>query len=453
MANKDKEIKYTGPDRGILSKDKFGRIINVNGQPICDNAFDTVKTRGDVKVEDVGGKNIKLPSIIGLPPIGETTASLIQSSMPRLKITPCTTKFKLGMDIFQLVNATKDYNKILNSLGYSLEGNYLDVAFLADNFPSDTFSNEYGASFLNKITDVASQGAGDLSQIFGVRSAGQAADQISKFINTAGKEFGGSVGNTLSGVGEMMGKGVSKGRDFLSKVQKGGGFTGAAAGMARLTSSMLTGGRIDFPQVWKNSGFAPSYTITVRLYNPSPGNPSTTRAHIIGPLTALLLLAIPQSEDGDTYKWPFVHRIECPGLYNLKTAFISNISIIKGGDQQQISLKQTMGMVDVRIEFGSLFGSMLTYSGSNSLERPTLRNYIEDLENGHQDKTPRMHYVPGRVVAQFEEEEKAKEAIPVTKGKPQTTTSTSYISRFTRTATRTASTLADQIKVDAGFNY
>ena len=130
--------------------------------------------------------------------------------------------------------------------------------------------------------------------------------------------------------------------------------------------------------VWKSSGFQPSYTLTVRLYNPDPGSRESTHKFITGPLAAIMLLGIPISTDTITFSWPFIHRIFSPGIYDLDPAFISNITVIKGGDQQQISYKQRLGIVDVRIDFGSLFSTMLATKGNPS-NRPTLKKYLEGI--------------------------------------------------------------------------
>jgi hypothetical protein len=93
-----------------------------------------------------------------------------------------------------------------------------------------------------------------------------------------------------------------------------------------------------------------------------------------------MLLATPLSDDGNTYSWPFIHRIEAPGIYDLDPAYISNITIIKGGDQQQIGQNQALSMVDVRIDFGSLFSSMLATNQPVAKSRPTLKKYLQGME-------------------------------------------------------------------------
>jgi hypothetical protein len=95
-----------------------------------------------------------------------------------------------------------------------------------------------------------------------------------------------------------------------------------------------------------------------------------------------MLLGIPISTDtnGSTYNFPFLHNIKCPGIYHLNPCYISNIAVIKGGDQQQIAYNQQMGIVDVRIDFGSLFNSMLADEhGRNNTDRPNLNSYLKAL--------------------------------------------------------------------------
>jgi hypothetical protein len=151
--------------------------------------------------------------------------------------------------------------------------------------------------------------------------------------------------------------------------------------MGKMIGSLAAGSRIDFPMVWKSSSFQPSYTMTVRLYNPDPTSKSMTKKYIIGPIAAIMLLGIPISEDGSTYSWPYLHRVDSPGIYELDPAYIQNITIIKGGDQQQIAYNQRLGIVDVRIDFGSLFSSMLASNKRTTKTRPTLRKYLRSMEN------------------------------------------------------------------------
>lgn len=315
--------------------------------------------------------------IIGMPPalasddavLGRTN-TVMENSMPLARIYPGIPSFTKGLTLFTRRPAFSANERNKKSLSYSNllsdHGHHLNqpgaqgcltVAYIADSFPTDSFSNDYGENFLQKFTDVASEGAASIAQMMGTRSAGEALNKIA-----GGLPMGAEIQNALSKAGDVM-------RNTLPSSVMGG---------IDITSKLAAGSRIDFPMVWKSSGFQPSYTMTIRLYNPNPGNAASTEKYIVAPIAALMLLGIPTSQDGVTYSWPFIHRIQSPGIYDLDPAFISNVTIIKGGDQQQIAYNQKLGIVDVRIDFGSLFSSMLA---SNNLQRtrPTLKSYLDGI--------------------------------------------------------------------------
>lgn len=322
--------------------------------------------------------------IPGMPPSlpqGESkgtqgrTNTVMRNSMPIARIYPGIPSFQRGLDLFQRVRAfssgdvggnTLAYHPLLQDYGFTLSEEihrgFLEVAYLADSFPTDSFTNEYGENFLQKFTDVASEGAASISQMFGGRRATDVLTGATKAL------LGEGAGGVLENVGGRF-------NNFIQALPLGGTIGGAGA----LVNRLLAGSRIDFPMVWKTSGFQPSYTMTIRLYNPNPAKVESTRKYIAGPIAALMLLGIPLSEDGSTYSWPFIHKIYSPGIFDLDPAFISNITIIKGGDQQQIGYTQQLGMVDVRIDFGSLFSTILAGRGNIGKTRPTLEKYINGL--------------------------------------------------------------------------
>jgi len=322
----------------------------------------------------------KLEPILGLPPGDHTTEDVIKQSMPIARIIPCEPEFQPGFTLFRLAPKQNLYLDLLNSHGFTTEMP-LQVAFLADNFPTDTFANEYGESFLQRATDVGSAAAGEINQIMGTKRATDALKKISGALKGAETESS-AVNMGMKAIGSGI-EGVQSAATALGNMlaDSSGGAGNMMRGGADIVNKMLAGARVDFPQVWKNSGFAPSYTMTIRLYNPNPASVQSTRKHIIGPLCALMLLGVPRTLDGNTYSWPFLHKIRAPGIYNLDPAFISNITIIKGGDQQSIAWNQRLGMVDVRIDFGSLYNSMIAGFNYESKARPTVQNYLDAMED------------------------------------------------------------------------
>jgi len=318
--------------------------------------------------------------IYGLPPSTWISDEMIINSMPVFEITPCKPKFESGLNLFSVEDDSEKYLEILGNHGYSTVMP-IRCAFLADNFPTDSFTNDYGETFLQKFTDVASQGMSQLAQMTGATTATEGLERLGKFTGSIGEKAGGIPGDILRAGGAGLTKlGIGL-RDLQRNMAAQGGTRGIIGGGAQLLDKMLAGHRVDFPQVWRNSGFTPSYTATVRLYNPNPGSEKSTEQYIVGPLAVLLCLAVPRSDDGKTYNWPFFHKIKATGIYNLNPAVITNITVVKGGDQQQIAHNQSLGMVDVRIDFTSLYGSMLVEEGNKTFtNRPTLRSYLDALK-------------------------------------------------------------------------
>ena len=317
----------------------------------------------------------------GLPPSTWISDEMIVNSMPVMEIIPCKPSFDSGLNLFRIDEDTTTFSKILANHGF-ITPTPIRVAFIADNFPTDSFTNDYGETFLQKFTDVASQGMSQLAQMTGSKTGTQAIQKLGGAAALTGEQLGGALGGIVSGTGEAA-MSVAGGLDKMLQNMNNGQSQGLASvmgGGANLVNKMIAGHRVDFPQVWRNSGYTPSYTATIRLYNPHPGNKTATQKYIVGPLAVLLLLALPRSTDGTTYNWPFFHKIKAHGIYNLDPSVITNVTVIKGGDQQQIAYNQKMAMVDVRIDFTSLYGSILVEEGNTRLtNRPTLQSYLTSL--------------------------------------------------------------------------
>jgi hypothetical protein len=322
--------------------------------------------------------------IIGMPPkqpqddaIGEKTNVVLENSMPLVRIYPGIPSFTTGLSLFRRDDyfagggkgGRLSYSTMLKKHGFTLSSDlhtdHVKIAYLADSFPTDSFTNEYGENFLQGLTDVSSTAAASVAQMFGQTTASGALKDIFKKLE--------EQGGVAATIGEAAGKGAKATGEFIKSLP-------IVGGGANILNAIVAGGRVDFPMLWKSSGFQPSYTMTIRLYNPNPGNREATHKYIAGPIAALMLLGLPQSSDesGSTYNWPYLHRIWSPGIYDLDPAFISNITVIKGGDQQQIAYNQNLGIVDVRIDFGSLFSSILATT-VNQPRRPTLKKYIDGI--------------------------------------------------------------------------
>ena len=319
-----------------------------------------------------------LQDVFGYPPdnLEERTNKVIRKSMPVVEFIPCIPQFQNGLNLFTLKEAWTEYNTMLQDNGYDTPNNgSIKLAFLADNFPTDSFTNEYGENFLQKLTDVASEGAASIAQMFGASSATDVFRNVEGQFKLSDNAALRTTGKGMEWLGDMA-------KNSIDALNKAGSLGRTAARSADIVNKLMAGSRVDFPMVWKSSAYQPSYSFTVRLYNPYPQDPDYTSKFIVGPIVAIMLLGVPRSNDSSTFTWPFLHRIRCPGLFNLDPAFISNITVVKGGDQQQISFQQKMGIVDIRIDVGSLYNSMLAGASYVQSSRPTVKKYAEALLDG-----------------------------------------------------------------------
>jgi hypothetical protein len=324
---------------------------------------------------------VKIDFIPGMPPdfsstegngdqASTRTNQVLKDSMPIVHITPGIPEFAPGggIDMFYRKNDFDHYHSLLKSHGFELSsathGTRLSLAYLADSFPTDSFTNEYGENFFQSMTNIASEGAASLAQVLGVKSVSGIGEKIPGILE---KGIGGNVGKALGGAARTAHEGMS---NMIAPLMGGRGM--------QVVDKLMAGGRIDFPMLWKNSAYTPSYTMTIRLYNPNPSSDEATEKYILGPIAAIMLLGVPISEDATTYSWPFIHSFHSPGIYKIDPAFISNITVIKGGDQQQIAFNQKLALVDVRIDIGSLFNSMMVAKGG-STRRPTVQTYVDNL--------------------------------------------------------------------------
>ncbi|HUV84782.1 MAG TPA: hypothetical protein VMV86_03685, partial [Methanosarcinales archaeon] len=326
--------------------------------------------------------------VIGLPPRSHISDDEIINSMPILKITPGQPQWAEGLTVFTINTDWQLFTDLLGNSGYNIDSKPIKIAYLADNFPTDSFTNEYNETFLQGITQAASSGLSQVSQMLGARTIREGADKfIGQLASVGESQKGTTTGDMFTGAANMMKKSVTGLSNFNANLKKSGGVGTVIGGGLETVGEILAGHRVDFPKVWTNSSYEPSYTVTVRLYNPFPGNNEALKKYIIGPLAVLLTLGLPIDKSGETgpaYSWPFFHKIKSEGIFDLNPAVITNITVIKGGDQQQISHAQTMGIVDVRMDFASLFSSIFSEAGKKLENRPTLYNYLIAMEKKFQ---------------------------------------------------------------------
>lgn len=338
------------------------------------------------KGESRKGENIILPSIIGVPPsysggmiengAPADMSEVIADTMPILEIFPSEQTAVAGLELYRLTPAFAQFAEELNEK-YKItipsnEDQSIKVACLNNSPPMESFSNDFTESNLaSGMMPEANDVLSTASFVLGATSA-NVGERIG-----AVEKANGPLGGILSKAGGAASDIQKKLQEEASK----GGLKGAAARSALMAAAMKAGRGIDFPQVWKTSSWSPSYSINVRLYNPSPGSVALTNKYIVAPLATLLMFVVPRTNDGYTFFWPWMCHYRMRGLFDIKGGYIKSIQVVKGGDDNAIAFNQRPGIVDLKIELGTVFSTMISNRNQSLSDIPSLTDWLDNFED------------------------------------------------------------------------
>lgn len=172
---------------------------------------------------------------------------------------------------------------------------------------NESFSNETRESSLASSINGISDTAKELQFLLG-------SDFTSKVV-TANE---GAINTVMSGVNSIIDNYLNGG-GVLKSITEGG------------INSVLSGGKIIFPELWSDSDYSTSYDIDIKLRSPDHDNLSIYLNCII-PYIHLLALTAPQSITTNSYSAPFLVRAFYKGSYNIDMGLITSLSVTKGAE-------------------------------------------------------------------------------------------------------------------------
>jgi len=307
---------------------------------------------------------------------------IMDSSFYTIQVNACVPNAQTGPQLYTLRDATAQFNTRLHSVLSQVASECgagsppsiswpIQIHAIVDTPISEQFTNQYDESFVSRITNAVGGGINELRQIMGIRNIEELnakIQQLKQNANQKGNEF---FLDTLLGIaGQVTSAGVA-----LEQAMGGNRSTRAIA-------NLFQGHKIEFPKVWRDSNYSTSYSFTIRLYNPNPGDVNSTFKHIVTPLATLLLFVVPYSDDGFTYDWPFFCKAYAPGLFKLKYGAFADIAVTKGGDTIAIGFNQIPAIVDVRITLIDLFSTMLGGNG----QQTNIVDYLATIATPRQTK-------------------------------------------------------------------
>jgi len=308
------------------------------------------------------------------PPPG-LLSILTMGTMPIMALYPAyptvgnaITEEGLQLYDISLADGLVKYKDILKSAGITntIAGPCLYIAFLNDSSISESFGVEFGESKFEGISNFASNTLSELKFITGAETGFGGMEKIAKEMTKEGGLLGMAAGSLLGAAGKL-----------------GGALSNLAGKIGKTEyANILSGSKVDFPMIWTGANYSPSYSFTVRLYNPNPKNEKSYNEFIVEPLAKILAFTIPIADSGSTFSYPVLCKVVCPGMFQIDGGYISSVDIIKGGETNDFSFSQQPGTVDVKITINELYNTMVAQvaGAAGDKNRPTFLKYINNIK-------------------------------------------------------------------------
>lgn len=231
-------------------------------------------------------------------------------------------------------------------------GNAIAFYINSDSSFQDSFSNETTESSLSSTINALSDKAREIQFLLGTASSavGEAFDKVD-----------GTLGATKQQIDNIVNK-IAGGNSIFTTI-------------ANSVKTIVSGGRMLFPQIWSNSTFSKSYQISIKLTTPSTDRISWW-LNIYVPLCHLMALVLPRSEYVNSYTTPFIIKAFYKGMFNIDMGIITEMTFTKGkeGSWTKDALPT---VVDVSFTIQDLYSAMGMTSTASMFKGLTLQNVAE----------------------------------------------------------------------------
>ncbi len=212
----------------------------------------------------------------------------------------------------------------------------------------------------------------------------QLADKVNQYSDMA-REIGflvGSAGGALmenkytNAVGTLQNQQNSQ--DFMNDMLGGGNML-SAIGANLLT--VAKGGKLIFPEIWSDSSFTKSYSVTIKLRT-NDCDPLSWYLNILVPICFLLPLVGPKQDGVNGYISPFIVRAFYKGLFNCQMGIITDMNISRG-ESGKWTMNGLPTAVDINFTIKDLYDVLALSPGDQTLlglmNNVALLDYIANI--------------------------------------------------------------------------
>lgn len=122
-------------------------------------------------------------------------------------------------------------------------------------------------------------------------------------------------------------------------------------------AKMLSGSQLYYPEIWADSSFGRSYTLSFKFYSPYGDRESIFR-NVYVPFISLLAMVLPRQDGVYGYREPFLVRASCPGYFECECGVITSFSFVRGGDDMLWTAEGLPNEITCSLTIKDLYPSM-----------------------------------------------------------------------------------------------
>lgn len=332
-----------------------------------------------------------LDDIIGLPPSAYyahgdiDVTNFILNSMPIMEIYPGLPKYGegealfsdsqgktskgKGMQLYSFDEASgqDQYFKILQNAGVTYYNDLpLRVAFQGTDTITESWSAEYNESKFEELGNAGVPFIREARYLTGQRDMAKAAERLVKQFEKS---------PVLQGFARTLQGGIAVSENTVKEI--------APDRYEQQMMKLFAGSNLDFPKIWAGASFSPSYSATIKLFNPYPNDDESFIKYMVDPIIKILALIVPVSDSESTFSFPLICKVNCPGMFEIKMGYIGNIDLTKGGTNNDFAFDQQFHSAEIRITFHEMYSTMISlneeYRTTSDANRPTLKAYRDNI--------------------------------------------------------------------------
>lgn len=244
---------------------------------------------------------------------------------------------------------------------------------ISNNFSNYISSKESIAFYVdgvNQISDSFSNSSMESQLVSKVNSFSDVGKEMAFLLGSqAGIKFDGS--NDLLSEAE---KGIE---ELADKYLKGNQLF---KNLSEEFTTIVSGGKLIFPELWEDSSFNRSFDINIKLRSPD-GDLLSWYLNIYVPMCFLICLVAPQQKRKWGYFTPFLVRASYKGLFNIDMGLVTELSFGKG-QEGFWTIDGLPTVVDVSMTIKDLYQSVLSITKGNDnwfMNNTVLMDYISNL--------------------------------------------------------------------------